>query len=73
MEDDRASPAEPLRIAFEMFELGVDMMRQSLIRRFPGESETQIEGRLGDWLETRPGAEYGDSWGRPIPIRERAP
>jgi len=33
---------------------GMALMRQNLRRRFPDESEAQIDGRLTDWLDDRP-------------------
>jgi hypothetical protein len=56
-----------LRLAFELAEAGEAMMRQSLRRRFPGESEAEIEGRVRAWLQERPGAEAGDAIGRSVP------
>lgn len=45
----------------ELFETGVAIMRQNLRRRFPKESEGEIDRRLTEWLRTRPGAEFGDA------------
>lgn len=56
-----------LRQAFELFELGVEMMRQNLRRKFPAAGEAEIENRLVAWLRQRPGAEHGDCEGRPVP------
>ena len=56
---------ERARRTFELIELGVNLMRQNLRRRFPDESEAAIEDRLTAWLHTRPGAEHGDAWGTP--------
>ena len=53
---------------FELNELAETMMRQNLRRRFPCESEAQIELRLVDWLQDRPGAEHGDAGG-PVQVR----
>ncbi|MFZ5469763.1 MAG: hypothetical protein ACOZIN_10030 [Myxococcota bacterium] len=63
---ERQAAEARLRIALELFEAGVDMMRQNLRRRFPTESDAQIEGRLSAWLRERPGAEYGDAEGRRV-------
>ncbi len=52
-------------LAAEMADAGVTMMRESLKRRFPDESEEQITARLHQWLLTRPGAEFGDGPGVP--------
>ena len=49
---------------FDMFEAGVDLMRQRLKRQYPAETAQQIEVRLAAWLHERPGAEHGDAVGR---------
>jgi hypothetical protein len=59
------SPAEKFDLAPELFESGVDVMRQNLRRRNPGDPPEEIEARLEKWLVTRPGAERGDGEGRP--------
>lgn len=61
----RETPADRLRIALDLFELGVTMMRQKLRREAPEATEQEIEERLKTWLEERPGAEHGDAEGRP--------
>jgi hypothetical protein len=43
------------------------MRRAQIQRERPEASEAEIEGLLVAWLQTRPGAEHGDGWGRPIP------
>jgi transposase len=57
--------AARLRMAFELFETGLDMMRQKLRREHPEWTEAQVEARLVEWLRERPGAEHGDAEGRP--------
>jgi Rv0078B-related antitoxin len=57
-----------VRMAFDLYEAAEAMMRQNLRRRFPGESEEQIEQRVLAWLRDRPGAEHGDAGG---PVRVR--
>jgi len=59
------SPADRLRLAFDLFEAGEAMMRQNLKRRHPDASPEEIERRLIEWLSHRPGAEHGDAEGRP--------
>jgi hypothetical protein len=59
------SPAEKLRAALELHEVGVALMRQNLRRRNPDASTADIEELLSGWLRTRPGAEHGDAVGRP--------
>ena len=55
-----------LRTALELQRTGVAMMRQNLRRRFPNETEAEIQRRLSAWLQARPGAEFGDGVGRPV-------
>ena len=57
-----------MRVAFDLYEAAEAIMRQNLRRRFPGESEEQIEQRVRTWLGSRPGAEIGDVSG---PVRVR--
>jgi hypothetical protein len=47
---ERVDPAAQLRLAFEMFEFGVAMMRQKLRRAAPDASEEEIEAKLDRWL-----------------------
>jgi hypothetical protein len=54
-----------LRIAFDLHEAGVALMRQNLRRRFPEADEGEIDARLAAWLHERPGAEFGDAEGLP--------
>lgn len=63
--DEREAAAERLRVAFDLFESGIALMRQNLRRRHPGASDEEIESMLGEWLEERPGAEHGDAEGTP--------
>lgn len=56
---------ERLRLAFELFAAGEEMLRQNLRRRFPDASEEEIEMHIEEWLRDRPGAELGDSAGKP--------
>ena len=58
--------AARLRIALEMFETGVEMMRQNLRRAHPTFTDPEIEARLAAWLSERPGAEFGDAVGRRV-------
>jgi signal transduction histidine kinase len=64
--DARDAAAARLRAAIEMFETGVEMMRQTLRRTNPAASEGEIEARLRTWLAERPGAPFGDALGRPV-------
>ena len=64
--------AETLRdrliAAFEMFDLGVDMMAANLRRRHAHASPEEIERLLDEWLLERPGAEVGDGPGVPVSL-----
>jgi hypothetical protein len=59
------TPAQRLRIALDLHDLGVQMMRQNLHRRYPALNDGEIEAKLLEWLRTRPGAEHGDGVGNP--------
>jgi hypothetical protein len=65
--DARDQAAARLRAALEMFETGVQMMRQNLRRDYPTLSDAEIEARVTAWLRERPGAEFGDAVGRRVP------
>lgn len=54
------------RATFELYELAEAMMRQNLRRRFPRESEEEIELRLVSWLRKDP----RERWERPEPLTE---
>ena len=68
MEPIPLTAEEKLQLAFEMHELGCAMMRQTLLRRFPHETDAERERRFVEWLHTRPGAEHGDAPGRSRPL-----
>jgi hypothetical protein len=68
---DRMAMAERLRAAFDLFELGVSIMRTRLRREHPGATDAEIEAMVRQWLSTRPGAEHGDAVGRPITLDNR--
>jgi hypothetical protein len=64
--DARDQAAARLRLTLELFDTGVEMMRQNLRRANPGLTDAEIEGRLTTWLSERPGAEFGDAAGRRV-------
>lgn len=68
MPPDLTPEARRLLLAFDLFEAGLDMHRQTLRRRYPEADEAEIERHIGLWLLDRPGAEHGDVSG---PIRVR--
>jgi hypothetical protein len=51
---DEAALAERLEAALEMWEDGVQIMRENLRRRSPHASEQEIEAELSAWLADRP-------------------
>ena len=64
-------PARAFRLTLDLFDAGVQMMRQNLRRQAPGADEREIERRLAAWLRARPGAEHGDCSGRAVDIDAR--
>jgi len=63
-----ATPAEKLRQALELFEVGVRLMRQNLVRSHPEATPREIDEMLTRWLHERPGAEHGDCPGRVVEL-----
>jgi hypothetical protein len=66
-----SSPADAFRTTLDLFQTGLDMMRQNLRRRYPTADDEEIERRLQEWLLERPGAESGDCSGRPVDLNTR--
>jgi hypothetical protein len=58
--------AARLRIALDLCALGESMRRAQLRREHPEATDDEIEALVVAWLQTRPGAEHGDAWGRAI-------
>ena len=67
MSDEPHSPSERLQIALQLAGLAEQMMERNLRRADSEATDEQIEARLLEWLRTRPGAEHGDAYGRPVP------
>jgi hypothetical protein len=65
---DAETLRDRLLAAFEMFDLGVDMMAANLRRRHAHASPEELERLLDDWLLERPGAEAGDGPGVPVSL-----
>ena len=65
-DDSEAALAARLRTALDLCEMGESMRRAQLRREHPDATDEVIEALLVSWLETRPGAESGDGWGRSI-------
>jgi hypothetical protein len=66
VDDSPGAKAARLRAAFELCALAESMRRAQLSRQHPEATAEEIEALLISWLETRPGAEDGDAWGRAI-------
>lgn len=65
--------ARRLRLALDLFGAGEELMRQRLRREQPDLPADAIEERLAQWLQKRPGAEFGDSAGAPVAWPRRQP
>jgi hypothetical protein len=63
----KETPAEKLRAALDLADLAERMLRQKLTRDEPGLGPEEIEARIDAWYAKRPGAEHGDTEGRPRP------
>jgi hypothetical protein len=59
------------RTTLDLFETGLDLMRQNLRRSHPGAGDEEIEGLLHQWLLDRPGAKAGDCPGRSVDVTAR--
>lgn len=55
--------AKRFQVALDLYQTGENIMRQNLRRRYPKAGEKEIENKLIQWLQTRPGAEHGDCLG----------
>jgi hypothetical protein len=71
MESASSPVVQSFRATLDLFQTGIDLMRQNLRRRHPQAAEEDIERLLHDWLLERPGAESGDSAGRPVDVDTR--
>lgn len=63
MSAEKNTLVQRFQTALELYQAGEDMMRQNLRRRYPEAGEKEIEAKLVQWLQTRPGAEQGDCLG----------
>lgn len=66
-----SSAADTFRATLDLFETGLDLMRQNPRRRHPEAGEEEIAQRLHEWLLDRPGAQSGDSPGRRVDMSGR--
>ena len=63
--------SDAFQATLDLFNTGVELMRQNLRRQYPQATEDVIDRRLSEWLLERPGAEFGDSAGRPVDVDAR--
>lgn len=54
-----------MRTAFELFEVGEQLMRTRLRRTHPDWSDEEVDAATRRWLWERPGAPHGDYPGGP--------
>ena len=54
-----------MQMALDLYEFAEQIQRQNIRRRNPELSEDEVEERIVQWLQHRPGAELGDGVGRP--------
>ncbi len=65
------SMSDAFRTTLDLFNTGLELMRQNLRRQHPEAAEDVIDRRLNQWLLERPGAELGDSPGRAVDLDAR--
>lgn len=63
--------ANAFRTTLDLFETGLDLMRQNLRRSNPDAGDEEIEVLLHQWLLDRPGATSGDCSGRSVDVTTR--
>jgi hypothetical protein len=63
--------SEAFRATLDLFQTGVDLMRQNLRRRHPEAAGDDIERLFRKWMLERPRAESGDCPGRAVDVNTR--
>jgi Rv0078B-related antitoxin len=71
MPSSTPSVADAFRMTLDLFDTGLDLMRQNLRRSHPEAGAEEIERLLRGWLRDRPGAEAGDCAGRLVDMDAR--
>jgi hypothetical protein len=71
MASSHSSIVESFRATLDLFQTGVDVMRQNLRRRHPDASDEELDRLVRAWLLERPGAESGDSAGHAVDVNTR--
>lgn len=59
------TPADRMRIALDLYEVGEKMVRERLRRAQPEITFEELDRAIAEWLAQRPGAEFGDMPGQP--------
>ena len=65
------SMSDAFQTTLDLFNTGLELMRQNLRRQHPDANDDAIDRRLSQWLLERPGAELGDSAGRTVEVDAR--
>ena len=65
---EKRAAVKRLWLTFDLFETGLRMRQAQLRRLHPDETADQLELRLREWLQERPGAPHGDAPGRPLDV-----
>jgi hypothetical protein len=68
MPETSTTAAESFSAALDLFQTGIDLMRQNLRRAHPDAGDAEIDRLLHIWLTDRPGARWGDCPGRVIDL-----
>jgi hypothetical protein len=63
---DSLTVGERMRVAFDLYDVGEQLLRQRFRREHPEMSPEAIEARVQEWRLRRPGAELGDGEGVPV-------
>ncbi len=64
-ETPNMSPTQGARALLAMVEFGIEMYRERMRTEHPDENATEIQARVQAWLDSRPGAPFGDGEGVP--------
>ncbi len=57
---------ERVRMTLELAELAEEMIRARVLREKPDASPEELDKAVARWYAHRPGAEHGDTVGRPV-------
>jgi hypothetical protein len=63
---DELTPGDRIRVACDLSDAAIALVRARLRRERPTAREAEINRLVNEWLATRPGAEDGDGEGRRV-------